>query len=207
MARGGGGCNRLDRERKEESHHGVKKREREKKKKAGRQANGFSPGTLLPSQEETATVPEKVPSPAGTLIYEDLPPLLSVKLLTESADLPQQRIPHRCSLIVFCKQNACCLVTFHLSLTFSKSYCYQIRFTLSSCDYCNLLNPRVHPSGRGKVVVSGESTVIPQIYKAWSRLGVLCLATDSSSSGRTLFPLTLVLGSTRQTGTFQCPSG
>lgn len=69
----------------------------------------------------------------------------------ESADSLQKRISHRCSLIVFCKQNACCLVTFHLSLTFSKSYCYRIRFTLSSCDYCNLLNPRVHPSGRGKV--------------------------------------------------------
>lgn len=63
----------------------------------------------------------------------------------------QGRISHQYTLIVFCKQNACCLVTFHLSLTFPKSYCYQIRFTLSSRDYCNLLNREVHISGWRKV--------------------------------------------------------
>lgn len=51
--------------------------------------------------------------------------------------------------LYFCKRNACCLVTFHLSLTFPKSYCYQIRFTLSSRDYCNLLNWEVHISVGG----------------------------------------------------------
>lgn len=103
-----------------------------------------------PLSERTATFPERGSKSSRDADLWRFTPFASVKLLTESADWLQQRISHQCSLIVFCKQNACCLVTFHLSLTFPESYCYRIRFTLSSCDYCNLLNPGVHPSGKKK---------------------------------------------------------
>lgn len=133
-------------------------------------------------------------------------PLPSVKLLTESADWLQKRISHQCSVIVFCKQNACCLVTFHLSLTFSKSYCYHIRFTLSSCDYCNLLNPGAHPSGKGKVgckwrVLPSSRFTMPGAgwgTSAWHRLWF--------QQEHPHFSCKCVPVSTRQTLAFPCPS-
>lgn len=88
------------------------------------------------------------------------PKPLSRKVLTSW----QGRISHQWALIVFGKENACCLVTFHLSLTYSKSYCYRIRFTLSSGDYCNLLNWEVHTSVGQKLCASP-----PQIYMLWRR--------------------------------------
>lgn len=107
----------------------------------------------------------------------------SVKLLAESADWPQQRIPHRCSLIVFCKQNACCLVTFHLSLTFPESYCYQIRFTLSSCDYCNLLNPGVHPSGEGGSWLCKSRAQLARFITVYGGGGALSQMTGTLAHG------------------------
>lgn len=89
------------------------------------------------------------------------PKPLSRKVLTSW----QGRISHQWALIVFGKENACCLVTFHLSLTYSKSYCYPIQFTLSSGDYCNLLNWEVHTSMGQKLCASP-----PQIYKLWRRV-------------------------------------
>lgn len=143
-------CNRFKRQRKELSKRrgGGEQRERE----AGRQVDFYwAPFSCLSGR--SATFPERGSKSSRDVDLWRFTPFPSVKLLAESADWLQQGISHQCSLIVFCKQNACCLVTFHLSLTFPESYCYQIRFTLSSCDYCNLLNPGVHPSGKEKLVV------------------------------------------------------
>jgi hypothetical protein len=52
----------------------MKERKR-RKEKAGRQANGFSLGSVFLPGRESATFPEGAPSPLGTLIYEDLLPL------------------------------------------------------------------------------------------------------------------------------------
>lgn len=123
-----------------------------KGRQAGRQVDFYwAPFSCLSGR--SATFPERGSKSSRDVDLWRFTPFPSVKLLAESADWLQPGISHQCSLIVFCKQNACCLVTFHLSLTFPESYCYQIRFTLSSCDYCNLLNPGVHPSGKEKLVV------------------------------------------------------
>lgn len=139
-------------------------RERKGKgRQAGRQTDFYWVPSSAPSGRG-ATFPERGFKSSRDVDLWRLTPFPSVKLLAESADWLQQRISHQCSLIVFCKQNACCLVTFHLSLTFPESYCYQIRFTLSSCDYCNLLNPGVHPSGKRKVgCVSPEHGYRPDL--------------------------------------------
>lgn len=143
-----GNCNRLKSQRAEGSKKGKERKAGEGGRQAGKE---LCPGLRPPSrQEEVQHSQEGAPSPPGrrfTEIYSRPP----VKLSAESADWLRHRLSHQCSLIAFCKQNACCLVTFHLSLTFPESYCYPIRFTLSSCDYCNLLHPGVHPSGKRKV--------------------------------------------------------
>lgn len=160
-----GKYNRLKGQIKEES-------KREEQRRRGRKGNARQAGRQIDFywalfsclSGRSATFPErgsKSPRDVDLLRFTPFP---SVKLLAESADWLRQRISHQCSLIVFCKQNACCLVTFHLSLTFPKSYCYQIRFTLSSCDYCNLLNLGVHPSGERKVgCVSPEHCYPPDL--------------------------------------------
>lgn len=136
---------------------------KKKKEEAGRQRD-FHQALSFSLWGRSATFPERGSKSSRDFDLWRFTPFPSVRLLAESADWLQQRISHQCSLIVFCKQNACCLVTFHLSLTFSESYCYQIRFTLSSCDYCNLLNPGVHPSGKRKVgCVSGEHGYPPDL--------------------------------------------
>lgn len=137
---------------------GSKANQRRKgRERGGRQASRFS-------LDSVQHFPERGSESSRRADLWRLTPFPSVKLLAESADWLQWRISHQCSLIVFCKQNACCLVTFHLSLTFPESYCYQIRFTLSSCDYCNLLNSGVHPSGKRKVgCVSREQDYPPDL--------------------------------------------
>lgn len=154
-----GSCNRLKSQcRRKEAEGG------EERVRGGKQANRFLLGPIFHPSERSATFPERGFQSSRDVDLWRFTPFPSVKLLAESADWLQQRISHQCSLIVFCKQNACCLVTFHLSLTFPESYCYQIRFTLSSCDYCNLLNPGVHPSEKRKVgCVSPEHGYRPDL--------------------------------------------